>query len=165
MIISPDLISLVLVLFFNGSWTAEGKTLKLLRLLDDVVCIQIRAEPYKNNDGKQYFMSGETGLAIQNYNKAIELNPDEAVYYKNRGDVYKDLGELEQAIRDYNSSVNLDPGNSVTYHNRAVAYVELDQPKQAIRDFDKAIELDPYEAPYYFTWRVRASHSGFRQSY
>jgi tetratricopeptide (TPR) repeat protein len=115
MIISPDLISLVLVLFFNGSWTAEGKTLKLLRLLDDVVCIQIRAEPYKNNDGKQYFMSGETGLAIQNYNKAIELNPDEAVYYKNRGDVYKDLDELEQAIRDFDKAIELDPYEAPYY--------------------------------------------------
>jgi hypothetical protein len=41
-------------LSFNHLWTSEGKTFELLRLLDDVVRIQISSEPDKNNYGKQY---------------------------------------------------------------------------------------------------------------
>jgi len=42
-----------LVLAFNYLRTAEGKTFKLLWLRENVVCIQISGEPYKNNDSKQ----------------------------------------------------------------------------------------------------------------
>jgi hypothetical protein len=54
MIIPPHGISLVLVLFFNGLRTSEGKTFVLLRLREDIISIQVSAEPDQNNDGKQY---------------------------------------------------------------------------------------------------------------
>jgi hypothetical protein len=43
---------LVSVFSFNYSWKTEGKTFELLRLLEDVVGIQIEQQPYKNNYGK-----------------------------------------------------------------------------------------------------------------
>ena len=44
----------VLILFLNYLRTSEGKTFVLLRLREDVIGIQISAEPDKNNYGKQY---------------------------------------------------------------------------------------------------------------
>lgn len=44
---------MVTVLSFNHSRT-EGETFVLLRLFDDLVCIQIETEPYDYNPGKRY---------------------------------------------------------------------------------------------------------------
>jgi len=42
--------------------------------------------------------ASENQQTINDYNKAIELNPKDATAYVNRGIAYKALGNLEQAI-------------------------------------------------------------------
>jgi hypothetical protein len=70
-------------LFFNDLWTSEGKTFELLRLLDDVVCIQIRAEPDKNNCGKQY----KSRTVFHCRKKGQQKNPKgNVISYPNKGE-------------------------------------------------------------------------------
>jgi Flp pilus assembly protein TadD len=44
---------------------------------------------------------GEYDRAIENYNKAIELKPDDAEAYYNRGIAYKNKGEYDRTIENY----------------------------------------------------------------
>ena len=46
--------------------------------------------------------------AIENYTKAIELNPD-PVYYSNRAAAWGGLGQHEKAVEDAESSISIDP--------------------------------------------------------
>ena len=81
--------------------------------------------------------------AVDEYSKAIEIDPENAAAYNNRGKAYRDLGHPEEAIKDYNKAIELDPNNAVAYNNRGNAYRDLGHPEEAIKDHDKAIELDP----------------------
>lgn len=49
--------------------------------------------------------------AIEDYTKAIDLDPCLAVAYYNRGTVLYRLGNYELALKDFAKSVELDPEN------------------------------------------------------
>ena len=88
--------------------------------------------------------------AIEDYDKAIELNPEYAAAYYNRGNRYRDLGQHERAIEDYDSAIELGPELAEAYSNRGITYADLGQHEQAIENYDMILELDSeYESAYY----------------
>jgi len=62
---------------------------------------------YKEKGNKNY-MSGDYKQAIENYTKAIELDPSQAVFYSNRAAAYIEIDELEKAIEDADKAISLD---------------------------------------------------------
>ena len=64
------------------------------------------------------------GAAIEDYNKAIDLDPEDARTYTNRGNAYRDIGDFGAAIEDYNKAIDLDPEDARFYTNRGLAYAE-----------------------------------------
>ena len=55
--------------------------------------------------------------AIENFNKAIELDPNSAAFYSARGLVYVELGKHQEAINDYNKAIELDPNCKIAIEN------------------------------------------------
>ena len=98
--------------------------------------------------------------AIDNLNKAIELNPEHADAYHERGRAYTYKNDYDKAIADFDRALELDPNDMDTevlragaYALRGVAYYEAGDYDSAIADFngviadlDKIIELDPNNA-------------------
>ena len=74
------------------------------------------------NRGLEYQESGEYRLAIQDYDKAIDLNPNFLDAYNNRGNTYFDLGEHRRAIEDFDRAIEIDPSDAVVYFNRGNTY-------------------------------------------
>ena len=103
-----------------------------------------------NNRGLDYANLGKYDKAIEDFNKAIELNPDLAVAYYNRGNTYVELGEYDRAIKDYDKAIELNKDYAVAYNNRGFAYVGLGKYNRAIEDFNKAIKLNPDDAKAYY---------------
>ena len=52
---------------------------------------------------------GLANLAIKDYNKAIQLDPELAEAYCNRGVAYEHTGEFERAIADHTKAIELQP--------------------------------------------------------
>ena len=80
---------------------------------------------------------------IDDYTKAIELEPNNGKAYNNRGASYYNLGEYEKAIDDYSKAIELDPNYTNVYYNRGDSYYNLGEHEKAIDDYTKAIDLDP----------------------
>ena len=59
--------------------------------------------------------------AIQDYDKAIEINPKYAEAYFNRGSAYLEQGDPIVAIQDYDMAIALDPKFAAAYVNRGYA--------------------------------------------
>lgn len=57
-------------------------------------------------------MSGDWVEALADYNKAIEIKPDDADFYKNRGVVKQDQGDFAGALADYNMVLKLNPNDA-----------------------------------------------------
>jgi hypothetical protein len=67
---------LVSVLSFNYSCNSEGISFELLRCeLEDVVRIQIKSEPYKNNYGKR----NKARTVVDDRKKGKQKNPEDSI--------------------------------------------------------------------------------------
>ena len=80
--------------------------------------------------------------AISHFDKAIQLEPDTAVYYRNRGVAHNKLGQYETAIDDYTKAIQLDPDYALAFFNRGVVLGVLGKNDLADEDFKKACALD-----------------------
>lgn len=85
---------------------------------------------------------GNTDKALDQFNLAITLDPQNAYAYAGRGATYAARGELEKAMVDYDKAIELDPHNSVAYNNRGLVYLNSEDYKRAVDEFTKAIEAD-----------------------
>ena len=97
-----------------------------------------------------YLLSGEVhrsrreyDWAIEEYNKVIEMNPDNVDY--------------DRAIEDYSKTIQLNPDYADAYYNRGLSFEGKGASDRAIEDFTKVIQLDPNDAGAYFN-RVLAAH-------
>ena len=54
-----------------------------------------------------YNLRGKYDIAIADYNKAIELDPQLAVAFYNRGMAYYQKGQYSEAIADFENVVNI----------------------------------------------------------
>ena len=133
------------------------------------ICTQILSLSDANNKrkttayilrGVAYDSIGEYGRAIQDFDKAIELEPNDAETYCNRGNAYTNKGEYDRAIQDYDKVIELEPKHVEAHAHRGAAYGNKGEHDRAIQDFDKAIELDPSDAEVYCIRGIAYEHKG-----
>ena len=72
-----------------------------------------------NNRGLARKQQGDLAGAIQDYDRAIELDPQDPTAYNNRGGLYLELRAWERARSDYERRVALSPEDALN------AYVDL----------------------------------------
>jgi tetratricopeptide (TPR) repeat protein len=87
---------------------------------------------------------------IEEFSKAIELDPDYPYTYKYRGICYFKKGIYEKAIIDFSNAINLCTENCLFFEKRAFAYTKTKQYDNALSDYDKAIELNSTNAHIYY---------------
>ena len=61
-----------------------------------------------NNRGFAYDSLGYHKQAIEDYNRAIEIDPDSVKAYYNRGIAYSELGNNGQAVEDMKTAARLN---------------------------------------------------------
>lgn len=81
--------------------------------------------------------------AIADYDQAIAISPENAVFYNNRGNIWAEHGRVDLAFSDLGRALELDPENSVFLNNRGRLLQRDGKHIEAIADFDRAIILSP----------------------
>ena len=71
-----------------------------------------------------YAGKDEYGLAIDNYNFAIELANNNAIVYYLRGNYVAIIEEYDLAISDYDLAINLGMDIASIYNNRGISRVD-----------------------------------------
>jgi len=100
--------------------------------------------------------------AIEDFTKAIDLDPKDAgayyyrgvCYYKMNGN-YSNAGEYDKSISDFAKAIELDPRNALAYNKRGASYYKKDEFDKAISDCTRAIELNANFAEAY-SYRAEA---------
>jgi tetratricopeptide (TPR) repeat protein len=100
-----------------------------------------------DNRGVAYRLKGEYERALQDYDQAIRLNPNNANAYNNRGIIYRIKGEYARAIADYSEAIWLKNGDfPAAYYNRALANADKGEYELSLRDLDVVMRFNPRNA-------------------
>jgi tetratricopeptide (TPR) repeat protein len=81
--------------------------------------------------------------AIENYAKALSLNPSNENAYCNRGYAYIKGRNWEQALADIEESIRLMPNSAYSFNNRGVVRSHLGDLQGALEDYEKALLINP----------------------
>ena len=84
--------------------------------------------------------------AIDDFNAALRLSPEESMIYNNRGNVLIELRHYAEAVKDFTQAIALAPGYGQAYNNRGNVRFLLGDSAGAIADYTKAVALMPANA-------------------
>ena len=87
--------------------------------------------------------------AIENFCRAIKLNPHYANAYNNRALVRAELGDYPGAIEDYKEAILLNPDCAIFHNNLGIISSKLGDYQGAQQDHTRAIKLNPDYAQAY----------------
>lgn len=107
------------------------------------------------NRGTAYALNGRDDLALNDFNKAVALNPKYASSLNNRAHIYLKSGKEEEALNDYNKAISENPKYGLGYFNRSILYYRHGQNQQAMDDLLKAKALGiQVPEPYFHSLKV-----------
>lgn len=85
---------------------------------------------------------GECDKAIEKYDKAIKIDPNNAIVYNNKGIALKTLGEHEAAIEEYDKALGVDPNYALAWYNKSSVLAPMGNKDDALKNLEQAIKLD-----------------------
>ena len=88
-------------------------------------------------------MVGKEKEAIENFKKAIALNPQSPELFYNLGKVYDSLKEYKEAIRCYDIALKIWPDFAQARFNKATALADLGLNEEAVVEYRYAQKLMP----------------------
>jgi len=102
--------------------------------------------------GQALAKSGQAADAMDEFNRAIALDPYNAQALYGRALIYQAHGEHELAIADFSAANGLNPQKPEPLLGRAASYLAVGKDKEATTDLDEAAEADPNNAQ---VWTAR----------
>ena len=80
---------------------------------------------------------------VNNYNRALELEPDYAEVYNNFGAALNEFKEYDEAIKRLNKAIEFKSDFAEAHNNLGNALRELNQIEKARESYEKAIQFKP----------------------
>jgi tetratricopeptide (TPR) repeat protein len=129
-------------------YTLQGKSSQALNDINSSLSIEPTDQLYALRGYIYLYLVNDYQLAMADFNKAIELNPNSVSGHINRSVLYSWQGNFEAAITDVDIAISLSPSSKV-YNNRGTVYSAKGDIEKALADYSQAIELEPNDASYY----------------
>ena len=112
------------------------------RYCDAIGQMKINASQQENaNIFEDKIYSGLMQEAIEDFNKALQLNPRLVFAWFNIGNIFLECNDLKSALQCFDRAIELDPGFGEAYFNRGLTYLESGNRQNAFEDLSKAGEL------------------------
>lgn len=92
-------------------------------------------------------------LALNDFNRAIELDDHQTAAYVFRAKVFESYRYSEKALQDYAKAEENDNNSSIVYEERASLFERLGCLPEALSDFDRLVELNPED---FYVYSLRA---------
>jgi len=93
--------------------------------------------------GRIKLMENDLIGAARDFEKAVQLNPDDPASYMQKGEAYYELGQFQVAATDYDQAIQLQPINPHAYYNKGNALFYMDEEDEASQSFSVAVEQKP----------------------
>ena len=99
-----------------------------------------------NHSGTASFRHGHYPMALQDFQRAVADNPDNADYWHNLATAMKKQGAIVAAERTYRYALHVDPSHQPSYHGLAMLLMEQGRQLEAIDLMQSWVDTQPYWA-------------------
>lgn len=111
--------------------------------------------PYRDRANCKNNLGNDTG-ALNDINRAIELNPEERYFYTDRGDYLCNLERYELALLDYSKALSIFDSHRLARLGRAKTFVKLRMYQEALNDYKVLSDTSNFSVyDYYFRGLAR----------
>ncbi|TMW44742.1 hypothetical protein DOY81_010182, partial [Sarcophaga bullata] len=93
--------------------------------------------------GNKHVKLGEYELAIEEYTQAMQLYPDDPIYYSNRALCYLKLERYDECIEDCDRAIEIDSLAVKAYYRRMMANESLGNNMDALKDCTTVLMIEP----------------------
>jgi len=93
--------------------------------------------------GEHYYNNKDAKKALDNFDKAIAIQPNYALPYTYKGFIFLSTKNYDKALPSYTKAIELSPNNADFYNQRGRCYYETNEWAKAIEDYKQAITLNP----------------------
>lgn len=94
--------------------------------------------------GNLYFDAGEPQKAVNAYNKALELSPDNTSVLVDCGVMYRELKDFTTALEYFNKALAKDPAHEhALFNSGIVLYFDLDKKEEGLAMWKKLVAVNP----------------------
>ena len=138
--------------YFRASYNLE-KYDEALKLIETIPSEKYDEDTYLIL-GNIYQSKGNEKKAIENYQKAIEINPKFYKAYYNLGNLYFVKGDFLSSVENYKKATKYNKDFAPAYYNLGCAYLKLEKPKSAKPNFIRAISINPQNPDYYYNLAI-----------
>ena len=138
---------LVLLLIISPCYAKSKKSEKV-----QAASVEENTETFHqySNSASQKFFSKDIYGAITDFDKAIELSPQNPELYLNRGYIKHIANDKNGAMEDYNKAISLNKNFAFAYNNRGALKVSMGDVNGAIADYNQALAINPRYADVYY---------------
>src|SRR6266436_1353788 len=96
-----------------------------------------------NNLGILAAREGKTDLAIQHFQRALQIDPDHSVALQNLGSAYRQKKDWPQAKRALEKALELNPSDAEANYSLAMLYAQLNDTARAYKYLQTALAERP----------------------
>jgi Flp pilus assembly protein TadD len=96
-----------------------------------------------NNYGNELLNAGQADAAIEQYRKAIDINPNYTIGLKNLGAALVEKERFDEGLKYLNRAAELNPRWHEVYNSLGLAYGQQHDYERARENLRKAMELKP----------------------
>jgi len=86
----------------------------------------------------------EYDLALNNFNKALEMDNEILKIYLSRASTYYEMGKLEEAVKDIDHILSIDDSYATAFYLKGLIEIQNENYSSALTNLEKASILDNY---------------------
>jgi tetratricopeptide (TPR) repeat protein len=138
--------AIVLLALGVDTWKRTYVYQNLETLWQDTVTRNPGAYMAHNNLGVALSQAGKEREAIEQFEQAARLKPDDAEAYGNLGNVSLHAGKLQEAIGQYEHALELNPNFAVAHTGLGLALERTGKAPEAVWHYEEALRVKPDDA-------------------
>jgi type IV pilus assembly protein PilF len=102
---------------------------------------------YFYSTGVEFQKKGRCELAIREYRKSLDLNPEQSLVWNYLGLAQYSCKLYPESIASYKKALQINPVFTDVHNNLGILYAEMGNPEEALREFDEALADKRYRTP------------------
>ena len=138
----------------SNDWTNSDKYDAAILACDRLISYtkgHVQAAAYRTR-GYWKHKKGNSQSALEDFDTAIQLDPQNIEGYNYRGDVLRDIGDLDRALADYEMVIGIDPNFTAAYFSRGYLYEMKRDTVAARREYNRALATPTNDANRLAEW-------------